>query len=1505
MYDHLMKACLYLSLVLGAGLFSAAADPAPPAPMVTGSNALNVGTSPTLQARVSDTNNGSLTVRFYGRLAVNPGPDFTIAALPDSQYYSSSLHGGTPAMFRAQTDWIVANRAASNIAYVAGLGDIVNYGDTNAGVEETTAWRNATNAYYRLENPGTTSLPDGIPYGTAVGNHDQSPNGSTYGTTRYYNQYFGASHFAGRGYYGGHYGTNSDNHFDLFSASGLDFIAIYMEYDVNANSQVLSWANNLLGSNPNRHGIVVSHYITGAGAPSSFGAQGAAIYHTLRTNANLFLMLCGHVSGEGARVDVFNGNSVQTLMSDYQSYDNGGNGFMRLMQFSPSNCVIRVTTYSPWLGLFETDANSQFTIPYTMLPTVPVSDPTFTALGTNFNVASGSTTSLLWPELPGNHTFEWYVTATDSSGHTATSPIWRFTTRQETAPHGVAAGLLQVSQIPGFNGADENSNCLVTLRLGINTFQIGTFNRGDYNVQTGWSATDDSALGVLISSVAQNGRNNYGSNVFCTCAIATNSSGSYRIVSHACPNASAGDGFEYNVNVAGAWFPYAEYLGGFVRNDAGTNGGVWNLLTGSPGLALGTHVVSLGGGQGIVDLTSFGIDARRDGVLLVNHAKDEGNYALSQVNSNNGTWNVFIHDNSTDGASYEQDPLAFVFVPRTNTAVISGRFLGNGTPLIYSGTAPAFTVTNIATGRWELTIPGYSPANGVLIVSAEGGLSYNQDNVISYEPSTNGTTWIIESRDLPACGLQTPPASEPVAAFVLIPAPPPGLTVTPTNLVTTESGGTSLFTVALNTQPTADVLITISSEDTTEGTVSPTTLTFTANTWNVPQTVIVTGVDDQINDGDVTYSVTCAVSSSDPSYAAVPPFTLLATNLDNEEGLTLPSGVLYFGVGMPAVALDGRATVVDPSAPNYDTGSLTVTLTANGTAADRLEIRNSGTGAGRLGVMGSSITYGGIIVGTCTGGQGTTPLVVSFTGAMTRAAAEALVRSITFRVVSSQPSLAARTVSVVLVDGNDLASSATKTICVGQLRVSDFQEGADGGYGAYTGAANTELYQASPNTRYPSGHSSTGMWVDYPDSANACHLLLRFDSIIGNGPGQIPSNSIIVSAELMLYVNNAGDGSPLYRMLRPWNAVTDTWNTWGAGVQANGIEARGTFDSQIGSYDGAGTGTGAISVGVTPDVQAWADGQTNCGWVMLGWTTNYDGTAFLPSQVASIENRPRLKVRWLPAATPQASFRRGVNGYTKAYDTRIRQNAPDSNYSTVTAMYIDAGVTGTTDPEQILLRFDDLVGSAASQVPPGSRVEAAVLDVASVVGNAPGAGGNFHALLKPWQDTTSTWNWWGNGIQADDVEAAIVPTMTLGNSSLTPKVQGGFHSLDVASDVQAWVRGTQTNYGWVGLPWPGGTDGWGIATAESTIERNRPQLRVYYTPISSVPIALLPPVCSPTRVQLRFTGAPGATCTIRRAADFVGAWSVLGTATVGPDGSAVFNDDSPAGTAAFYRVTWP
>ena len=95
----------------------------------------------------------------------------------------------------------------------------------------------------------------------------------------------------------------------------------------------------------------------------------------------------------------------------------------------------------------------------------------------------------------------------------------------------------------------------------------------------------------------------------------------------------------------------------------------------------------------------------------------------------------------------------------------------------------------------------------------------------------------------------------------------PGITAVPTtDLATSESGETDTFTIVLDTQPTADVTIGLSSSDPTEGTVSPSSLTFTASNWNSPQTVMITGVDDTIDDGDISYTIYAEATSADANY---------------------------------------------------------------------------------------------------------------------------------------------------------------------------------------------------------------------------------------------------------------------------------------------------------------------------------------------------------------------------------------------------------------------------------------------------------------------------------------------------------------------------------------------------------------------------------------------------------------------------------------------------------------
>ena len=102
------------------------------------------------------------------------------------------------------------------------------------------------------------------------------------------------------------------------------------------------------------------------------------------------------------------------------------------------------------------------------------------------------------------------------------------------------------------------------------------------------------------------------------------------------------------------------------------------------------------------------------------------------------------------------------------------------------------------------------------------------------------------------------------------------------NLSTSEAGGTTSFQLSLSNQPTAPVQITSASNDTGEGTVAPSTLTFLPTDWSVNQSVTVTGVDDLQADGNQAYQITFTVSSDDARYNGVAVEVVSVTNRDDE-----------------------------------------------------------------------------------------------------------------------------------------------------------------------------------------------------------------------------------------------------------------------------------------------------------------------------------------------------------------------------------------------------------------------------------------------------------------------------------------------------------------------------------------------------------------------------------------------------------------------------------------------
>lgn len=756
-----------------------------------------------------------------------------------------------------------------------------------------------------------------------------------------------------------------------------------------------------------------------------------------------------------------------------------------------------------------------------------------------------------------------------------------------------------------------------------------------------------------------------------------------------------------------------------------------------------------------------------------------------------------------------------------------------------------------------------------------------------------------------------------------------GVNISCGSSISVLEGFTTNFTVTLSAPPVSNVNVSFASSDATLGTVSSSPLVFTPGNWNVPQTVTLTGVANAANQGSASFALIPTVSSSNYGYNTLTLPDITATTV---KPVGFASGTAVYGLGMAPVGIDGQASASD--AINFNGATLTFSLTANADATDVLGIRNDSTGAG-ISVSGNNITSGGNQIATFTGGSGGTPLKVTIQNGVIGDTVAALIRAVTFSSGTTND-FNSRTLQLSLNSG---VSVVTKSIRVGQLRITEYQNGVDYGYGTYSSQINDELAQTN-GAAYPVGSSpQTGLYVQVDANlANQHQVLMEFDQLIGTNAGQIPMGSTIVAADVSVNIQKSGDGWACNRMLTQWS-TNYGWASfppyfYGVYLDTPDNSPNGLleFDSQMGNYilvtnsDGSVSDSetaiadGYVSMGVTPDIQAWANGETNYGWVFdasFPWGVSDDlttGTGFTPGQDPRVSLRPRLRVYWLPPGIASATFQDGINNYTNGSDTEITQTTPNNNNVTGPTMWSDGADLGQApDATEALLRFDSIVGTGTNQIPPGAHIEVAMLNFSCLNSkDCVGNGGQFYALLQPWDASTTTWNAWdpnGNGILNNGVEAAVNPTVTAGIYTLTAtgKVPGGFHSFEVTPDIQNWANGTQPNYGWGIVPYLNGSDGWGINTSKDPNTNSHPQLVVYYTLTSGFAAQpkIMPLGVSNGQVVINFTGTIGDTYTVWRASALDGTWTSLGTATVGQNGIATYTDATPLPATAFYRVTNP
>ena len=259
-----------------------------------------------------------------------------------------------------------------------------------------------------------------------------------------------------------------------------------------------------------------------------------------------------------------------------------------------------------------------------------------------------------------------------------------------------------------------------------------------------------------------------------------------------------------------------------------------------------------------------------------------------------------------------------------------------------------------------------------------------------------------------------------------------GVTIQSSDTTTSEGGDEASFTVVLDINPIDDVTIPINSSDVSEGTIIVDELVFTPSNWEVPQMVVVTGIGDELLDGDISYLIeTGNPVSNDSNYDALLASDisdLTFTNQDNDidsdgdgisdaqEGYNSTDPDLSTdtdGDGVPDYLEDNTAG--DHTNPNNDSdgdGESNAYETANGT-----DPNNASSNSGVLTWIGTTSGDWSTTSNWSSGAAPTSSTVVVIDGTFTN---EPIISSTTDVTI----------LSVTIANGNTLTIDETSSLTV-------------------------------------------------------------------------------------------------------------------------------------------------------------------------------------------------------------------------------------------------------------------------------------------------------------------------------------------------------------------------------------------------------------------------------------------------------------------------------------------
>lgn len=221
----------------------------------------------------------------------------------------------------------------------------------------------------------------------------------------------------------------------------------------------------------------------------------------------------------------------------------------------------------------------------------------------------------------------------------------------------------------------------------------------------------------------------------------------------------------------------------------------------------------------------------------------------------------------------------------------------------YAVTFDIATITESETGTTTITITGAEVGStySYTITSSRGGSAVTGSGTVgssSWQITLDDLSGLMDGTLSISVTLEDVSGNEgsSVTHTATLDAVEEGIQLTAVDSESSEAltNNTATFNVVLKSVPTDDVTITLISVDASEGVVTTPAskeLTFTMADWDQSQEVVVTGVDDDLLDGDTTFGIDLDATSSDSQYQGKSAHKVLV-NADNENGFN-PSIIMY------------------------------------------------------------------------------------------------------------------------------------------------------------------------------------------------------------------------------------------------------------------------------------------------------------------------------------------------------------------------------------------------------------------------------------------------------------------------------------------------------------------------------------------------------------------------------------------------------------------------------------